>query len=360
MRVALWLAALLVATACRDAPTAPTAPVRVDLSSGWLRASPGEVGMSASALLGATDAASGIPLFRALLVARHGRLVAEDYFGGTDSTTLFDVRSVTKSVVCALTGIALRDGVLPGTAASVALYLASSDTLDSADSAVTVRHLLTMTSGYAWDETTGPDYNSWIVADNHVQYLLDRAHTAPPGATFTYNSAAAHTLGVVLEDAAATPLPRYASEHLFGALAVDTVAWEPLDRGTVNGGAGIALRARDLLKFGQLFLQRGWSGDASVVPESWVDSVTRPQFAWRTVVGSLQRVTYGMLWWVSDANPAAFFAWGYGRQFVYVVPSRDLVVVATTDWVQLGDITPTALAAQVLDVIVNDVVPAAR
>ncbi len=360
MRVALWLAALLVATACRDAPTAPTAPVRVDLSSGWLRASPGEVGMSASALLGATDAASGIPLFRALLVARHGRLVAENYFGGTDSTTLFDVRSVTKSVVCALTGIALRDGVLPGTAASVALYLASSDTLDSADSAVTVRHLLTMTSGYAWDETTGPDYNSWIVADNHVQYLLDRAHTAPPGATFTYNSAAAHTLGVVLEDAAATPLPRYASEHLFGALAVDTVAWESLDRGTVNGGAGIALRGRDLLKFGQLFLQRGWSGDASVVPESWVDSVTRPQFAWRTVVGSLQRVTYGMLWWVSDANPAAFFAWGYGGQFVYVVPSRDLVVVATTDWVQLGDITPTALAAQVLDVIVNDVVPAAR
>ena len=360
MRIALWLAAFLVATACRDAPTAPTAPVRVDLSSGWLRASPGEVGMSASALLGAADAASGIPLFRALLVARHGRLVAEDYFGGTDSTTLFDVRSVTKSVVCALTGIALRDGVLPGTAASVALYLASSDTLDSADSAVTVRHLLTMTSGYAWDETTGPDYNSWIVADNHVQYLLDRAHTAPPGATFTYNSAAAHTLGVVLEDAAATPLPRYASEHLFGALAVDTVAWESLDRGTVNGGAGIALRGRDLLKFGQLFLQRGWSGDASVVPESWVDSVTRPQFAWRTVVGSLQRVTYGMLWWVSDANPAAFFAWGYGGQFVYVVPSRDLVVVATTDWVQLGDITPTALAAQVLDVIVNDVVPAAR
>ncbi|HYU36858.1 MAG TPA: serine hydrolase [Gemmatimonadales bacterium] len=360
MRVALWLAALLVATACRDAPTAPTAPVRVDLSSGWLRASPGEVGMSASALLGAADDASGIPLFRALLAARHGRLVAEDYFGGTDSTTLFDVRSVTKSVVCALTGIALRDGVLPGTAASVAFYLASSDTLDSADSAVTVRHLLTMTSGYAWDETTGPDYNSWIVADNHVQYLLDRAHTAPPGATFTYNSAAVHTLGVVLEDAAATPLPRYASEHLFGALGVDTVAWEPLDRGTVNGGAGIALRGRDLLKFGQLFLQRGWSGDASVVPESWVDSVTRPQFAWRTVMGPLQRVTYGMLWWVSDANPAAYFAWGYGGQFVYVVPSRDLVVVATTDWAQLGDITPTALAAQVLDVIVNDVVPAAR
>jgi len=270
------------------------------------------------------------------------------------------VRSVTKSVVCALTGIALRDGVLPGTAASIAPYLADVDTLDSADSAVTVRDLLTMTSGYAWDETNGPDYNAWIVADNHVQYLLDRAHAAPPGATFTYNSAAVHTLGVVLEDAAATPLPRYATDHLLGALGVDTVAWEALDRGTVNGGSGIALRARDLLKFGQLFLQRGWSGDASVVPESWVDSVTRPHFSWRTVVGPLQRVTYGMLWWVSDIDPAAYFAWGYGGQVVYVVPDRDLVVVATTDWVQLTEITPTELAAQVLGVIANDVVPAAQ
>src|SRR5882724_2034212 len=149
-------------------------------------------------------------------------------------------------------------------------------------------------------------------------------------------------------------------DHLFGALGVDTVAWEALDRGTVNGGSGIALRARDLLKFGQLFLQRGRSGDASVVPESWVDSVTRPQFAWRTTVGPLQRVTYGMLWWVSDADPAAFFAWGYGGQFVYVVPSKDIVVVATTDWVQLTEITPMELAAQVLGVVVGDVVPAAR
>src|SRR3989475_11264422 len=106
MRPALWLAALLFAAGCSDAPTAPTAPARVDLSSGWLRASPGEVGMSASALLGAADAASGIPLFRALLVARHGRLVAEDYFGGTDSTNLFDVRSLPQRAGCALTGVA--------------------------------------------------------------------------------------------------------------------------------------------------------------------------------------------------------------------------------------------------------------
>jgi len=74
----------------------------------------------------------------------------------------------------------------------------------------------------------------------------------------------------------------------------------------------------------------------------------------------LPHVTYGMLWWVSDDTPAAFFAWGYGGQFVYVVPSRDLVVVATTDWSGLAEITPQVLAAMALGVIVNDVVPAAR
>jgi CubicO group peptidase (beta-lactamase class C family) len=87
--------------------------------------------------------------------------------------------------------------------------------------------------------------------------------------------------------------------------------------------------------------------------------VTRAQFAWRDALGPLRQVTYGMLWWVSDAAPAAFFAWGYGGQFVYVVPVRDLVVVTTTDWTGLSEITPAALAAQVMGVIVNDVVPAA-
>src|SRR5437870_12476089 len=104
MRVGLALAALALAAACHDAPTAPTAPVRVDLSRGWVRASPGEVGMSAPGLLGAAGDASGIPRFRSRLVARHGRLVPEHYFGGPASTPLSVCRSATNTVVRPLTG----------------------------------------------------------------------------------------------------------------------------------------------------------------------------------------------------------------------------------------------------------------
>lgn len=369
---ALGVAAAVAAAGCGQAPAAPvlpsassppsaaSPPARVDLAPAWVAATPAEVGLDATSLAAAAAEAATMPRFRSLLVARHGRLALERYFGGADAATLFDVRSVTKSVVSMLTGIALRDQVLPSVDAPVAGYLSPLYVLDDASRGITVRHLLTMTSGFQWNEDNVAEYNLWIVADDHVQYLLDRPHASPPGTQFTYNSAAVHMLGVVLQGAAGTPLPPYARDRLFAALGIDAVVWEPLDRGTVNGGSGIQLRGRDLLKLGQLYLQRGWSAERSVVPESWVDDTTRPRFAWRNDYGAQKSVTYGMLWWVSDASPAAFFAWGYGGQFVYVVPGRDLVVVATTNWKALTETTPVALAEDVLGVIVRDVVPAAR
>jgi CubicO group peptidase (beta-lactamase class C family) len=343
-----------------DAPApgvsgAPSAPI--DLSQPWTTVAPAEVGMDAGSLaLGASRAAT-IPRFRSLLVARRGRLAFERYFAGAAVETAFDVRSVTKSVVSALTGIALRDHVLPGLEAPIAPYLDPPYRVHPSDAGLTVRHLLTMTSGYQWDDDV--DYNPWVLSDDRVQFLLDRPRTAEPGARFTYDSAAVHVLGVVLQRAAGVPLPQYASERLFGPLAAEGVAWEVLDRGTVNGGSGIDLRGRDLLKLGQLYLQRGFSADRSVVPADWVSATTAPQFDWRNDYGAQHRVTYGMLWWVSDAAPAAYFAWGYGGQFVYVVPSRELVVVATREWRGLTETTPIGLAEEVLGVIVEDVVAAA-
>jgi CubicO group peptidase (beta-lactamase class C family) len=114
------------------------------------------------------------------------------------------------------------------------------------------------------------------------------------------------------------------------------------------------------LKLGQLYLQHGQSGARSIVPESWVEETTRAQFAWRIDYGVQRSVGYGMLWWVSDAEPPSYFAWGYGGQFVYVVPRLDLVAVATTEWRSLTETSPIALAEQVLGVIVDDVLPAAR
>jgi CubicO group peptidase (beta-lactamase class C family) len=365
-RLLLGLAYVIVAVlcgACDDGPAAPTgAPSSsIDLSQPWVHVTPAMVDMDSARLEGAARAAAAIPRFRSLLVARHGRVVLERYFGGADATTPFDVRSVTKSVVALLTGVALADGAIPDLGARLGDYLLPIHTLDAGDSAVTVRELLTMTSGYSWNELgDGPDFALWRAASDHVQYLLDRPQIGPPG-PFEYNSAAVHVLGIVLQNAESEPLPQFATRSLFEPAGITSARWEELEYGTVNGAAGLSLTAPDLLRIGQLLLQEGRSGDRSVVPGTWVRAMTSPRFGWREVVGPQSGVSYGYLCWVADGSPnPAYFAWGYGGQFVYVVPSLDLVVTSTTDWRSItNEEEMDSLEANVLEVIVDLVESAA-
>jgi CubicO group peptidase (beta-lactamase class C family) len=340
-------------------PVTPQPAATIDVSQPWASATPSDVHMDSVKLSRATNDASAIPRFRSLLVARHGKLVLEDYFGGTDAATAFDVRSVTKSVVSLLTAQAIADGKL-SLDSTVGDFLGAPYSLDAGDRAVTVRELLTMSSRYQWNENTANDYNDWVLSTDHVQFLLDRAQNDPAG-TFVYDSAAVNLLGVLLQKAVGQPLPQYAATRLFAPLGITDVNWEQLEAGMVNAGSGIQLTARDLLRIGQLVLQRGKSGATQIVPSTWIDDATRPQFAWRNSYGQQTNVSYGYLFWVADspALPVAF-AWGYGGQFIYVVPLLDLVVVATTEWRGVSSETdPVAFAAQVLTLIVSDVLTAA-
>jgi CubicO group peptidase (beta-lactamase class C family) len=278
-----------------------------------------------------------------------------------DAGDTIHVRSVTKSVVSLLVGQALEATQISGTDATVGDYLDPPYVLDPGDRAVTIKEFLTMTSGYQWNEEQGDDYNLWIVSPDHVQFLLDRAQTGPPG-PFTYNSAAVHVLGLIVQLATGTPLasPRRAAS--IQPIGVRSAIWEELERGTVNGGSGLQLTGQDLARLGQLMLQQGRSGAQQVVPAGWIGTATAPQFPWRDTVGAQGSVTYGYLWWVADPpSKHAFFAWGYGGQFVYVVPSLDLVIVTTTEWRALSadNLTSLGIAEAVLGVIVNDIVPAA-
>jgi len=340
----------------------PAPPVTIiDIAQPWARATATEANMDEVMLGRAASDAAAMPRFRSLLVARHGKLVAENYFGGASSATVFDLRSVTKSVVSMLTGIAIQNGSLPNIDATVGAYIDAPYSLDAGDRAVSVRQLLTMSSRYQWNENSADDYNLWVLSTDHVQFLLDRRQTDPAG-TFTYNSAAVNLLGQVLQDAVAKPLPDFATEVLFQPIGITSVRWEELEPDMVNAGSGIKMTATDLLRFGQLLLQRGRSASRQVVPESWIDAGTTPQFNWREQYGAQRGTTYGYLWWVAQPPATvATFAWGYGGQFAYVVPSLDLVVVATTEWQGISaEVNPTTFAGNVLTVIVNDVLPAAR
>jgi CubicO group peptidase (beta-lactamase class C family) len=365
--VSVVLLALLFAScgggqSSSSSPPSPPPPsiTVIDISKPWATVAPADVAMDEVKLGRAASDAAAIPRFRSLLVARHGQLVAQNYFGGAQASTLFDVRSVTKSVVSLLTGIALQSGKLSGLQATVGQYLGAPYILDDGDRAVTVQQLLTMTSRYQWND--GVDYNPWVLSSDHIQFLLDRPQTDPSG-TFTYDSAAVNMLGFILQTAVGEPLPQYADQVLLGPLGVTSAVWEQLETNMWNGSAGLQLTAQDMLRVGQLVLQGGKSGNQQLVPQSWIQSATTPQFTWRDTYGPQLGTTYGYLWWLAEPPATiAYFAWGYGGQFVYVVPSLDLVVVATSDWQGLvaEGTDPAVLAETMLGVVINDVLPAAN
>lgn len=346
-------------SACESEPTGLPPEGVSDLALPWIAVDPATVALNANALLLAGERGAEIPRLRSLLVARNGRLAYERYFGDMTRDSLADVRSVTKSVVSTLVGIALESGAISSLDQPITDFLSDDDFALLPDHRfITVRHLLTMTSGLEWSETSGPDYGAWITSDDQVDFLLARPFVAPPGTSFTYNSAGVHLLGVVVEEAVRQPLADYADEVLFGPMGISEREWEALGDGTVNGGAGLDLRPRDLLRFGQLYLQDGWSGDRRLVPEDWVNRSTEDRWGGFGRSGMVDNLSYGFLWWL-DLPRGARFAWGHGGQFIYILPSADLVVVATTNWRGASaDIGASVLQRAVLDLIIGDVLEA--
>ena len=331
----------------------------VDLTEEWQTASPASVGLDESLIARGVNKAEDAARFGSLLIVKNGYLVIEHYFHGNNADSLNDVRSVTKSVVATLTGIAIEEGFIASIDETLGDYLHPHVyDLRPETQAISIRHLLEMTSGFLWNENSGSAYNYWITSGDHIGHVLERPLLTQPGVDFNYNSGAVHLLGVLLQEATGQTLPDFADTYLFDRIGITSSRWEPSQAPYVNGGSGIDLRPRDLARLGQLYLQNGISGDEQVVPESWIEAVSTPKFTWRASTLGLPSYSYGYLWWTEDFP--MYFAWGYGGQFIFVVPDLDMVVVTTTNWGFLSqEGGPASITATALDVVLNDVIPSA-
>ncbi len=360
VRSGVWLVgATLVTTlaACESAPTGVAPAESVDLATPWTVTDPAVVGVDENRLFLAGRTAEGIDRLQNLLIVRRGRVVYDRYYGEMERDSLADGRSITKSVLATLVGIAIESGAIDDIDDPITQYLRGPRFRVRVEHrAVTVRRLLQMTSGIEWSETNGPDYGVWIQSPDHENAVLDRA-VVDPGSTFRYNSGAVHLLGVLLQEAVGRPLPEYADEVLFAPLGIRDVRWEGLGGDYVNGGSGIDLRPRDLARIGQLYLQDGFSGNRRLLPEGWATEATLPHRDDLGSYGPIERLGYGYLWW-TDLTRGAYLAWGWGGQFVYVVPAEDLVVVATTRWSGLSGSASRQLATEVLSLITGPVLGA--
>ncbi|MCG6957969.1 MAG: beta-lactamase family protein [Gemmatimonadetes bacterium] len=302
------------------------------------------------------------PGILSLLVQRNGVLVAEEYFHGSAADSLDQVWSVTKSMMSILTGIALDEGYLTSLDQTLADFLPPIvDSLPQDKGRITLRNLLTMTTGLEWHELDGGgQYNEWVNSGDMIQYVVDLPWVATPGMVFHYHTGGAHLLSVILTEATGTSTIDFARQHLFGPLGIQNVDWWTDDRGYYTGGMGLFLRPRDMVKIGELFLRQGvWEG-VRIVPEAWVQESTSTQVSTDHAVPFGPE--YGYLWWVGHGQGHDFyFANGYAGQFILVAPELHLVVVTTSSWRGLGSWNEAgARWSGVIDVVVNGVLPSVR
>ena len=268
----------------------------------------------------------------AMVTAKDGVIIDEYYGDGYDETSTFALHSVSKSFTGALVGVATRQGLIGSVDDPLSDYLPQVLELqDTRKQQLTLRHLLTHTSGLEWYEWGGGQSNwkEFRSAPDWVEYILGRTLAAEPGALFNYSTGNTHLLSAALQQAAGQDQLSYAKEQLFTPLGMESVTWGADPQGVIDGGNGIEMSARDAARFGQLYLDGGiWNGE-QLIPADWLEESTTVRNAGPG--GSTGQ--YGYQWWVrSFGGYDTYYAFGAWGQYIFVVPELELVTVIASHY----------------------------
>ena len=274
----------------------------------------------------AVAAAAELDRIHSLLVSRRGSLLVERYYNGTRATTLANIKSASKSIISALVGIAIERGAVKGPRQPIGDYFSSlrAPKVDPRKPQITIEDLLTMRSGL--QSTSNRYYGSWVQSKNWVQYALDRPLLAEPGTYMDYSTGSTHILSAILTKATGRSTWQFAQEALAKPLGFSLAQWPRDPQGIYFGGNDMLMTPRQMVAFGELYLNKGLVGGRQIVPAAWVDAsfVVRARSRWSDQF-------YGYGWWARElAGQDVRYAWGFGGQYIFVVPKLDLVVVTTS------------------------------
>jgi CubicO group peptidase (beta-lactamase class C family) len=318
---------------------------------------PSEHSGTEAALDAAFAEAAQQPNLTSLVVVHDGTVDRQFYMNGGGADTAQDVRSVTKSIVALLVGIALDRGCLISLDRTLAELLGPLGPSDTAKQAITLRQLLNMTSGLGGDELANVDlYNQWAGAPDQLTYVWDLPLIAEPGSRFSYYSPNFYIAARILTQACGQETAAFAHDVLFTPLGIGPRAWEADDKGYTNGGAGLQLTPMDMVAIGRLVMDSGRAGAGQVVSAAWVRSATTP-----SVVTTAEPyvIGYGYGWWIGQAGGTPYvMAMGWGGQFIVVVPSKRLIVTATNRWQGIARSVANAQWLATYDIILQRIVPA--
>lgn len=285
----------------------------------------------------------------AVLVARGGRLVLERYWAGADEAwgrplghveftpeTLHDLRSVTKSIVALLYGIALGRGLVPPPEAPLLAQFPDYSDLaaDPMRQRLTVQHVLTMTLGSDWNESIpySDPANSEIAmehAPDRIRFVLEQPILREPGTQWTYCGGATALLGRLIEKGGGVALPDFARKSLFEPLGIERFEWSAGRDGVASAASGLRLTARDLARVGELVLAGGTLQGREIVPADWVAAAAQP------AIPTGDGLDYGRQWFLGADRAPAFGgvpkpwsgAFGNGGQRLMLMPEARLSMV---------------------------------
>ncbi|EGM78997.1 penicillin-binding protein, beta-lactamase class C [Rheinheimera sp. A13L] len=317
--------------------TSPTIPPpagnrvvwEVTAGNGWQSSTAEAEHFNRTTLNQAFQDGQNLPSLYAMVVVRNGLLVGEAYYHGKTASDLLQTRSVTKTVMMLLIGKAISQGHIQSVEQPITDFLSDDYATLLTDKAdIRIRHLLTMTSGISWDESTTAGYNNWVLSADPTRYVLQRMMSSAAGTSFNYNSAAVHLLSVILQKATAMSTSDYAQQELFDPLGISNAGWELLEDGYINGGAGLTISARDLAKIGLLLQQQGRWQQQQLIPANWLQLAASPHSTGRNQLSNLNLTNYGYLWWLGTlSGQQAQLAWGFGGQFILTLPEKNLTLV---------------------------------
>ncbi|MBA2400193.1 MAG: serine hydrolase [Bradyrhizobium sp.] len=369
---------LLATSAAVRGQTSMACGTPTALDDGWSIATPESVGLDGARLCAiAARMKETEANVHAVVIVRHGKLVFEQYFSGHDeqwvvagqydfdATTKHDMRSASKSVISLLVGIAIDRKLIASADEPVVKFFPEYAALKTPGwDQVTLRHLLTMSSGIQWDENRGwtdprNDEPHLGIDPDPIRYILSKPIAKPPDTVWTYNGGGTDLLGSILERVSAKPLEAFAREVLFGPIGITVFEWKNYPKnGKTGSSIGLRLRPRDAAKIGQLVLNQGsWDGKPIVSPQ-WIEQSVRPRFQ---AIGYFSGLFfYGQQWWLGrsialEKEVKWIAAMGQGGQRLFIVPDRDLVVMTTS-----GLYFQPRQGDGALDMMANYILPAVR
>lgn len=298
----------------------------------WSTSTPEQQGLDSSILSKADKRIKeNYPNVYSLLVVRHGYLVYERYYQGMGREDANPVYSVTKSVMSALTGIAIREKLIQNTGQKVSEFLPEyfTEVDDPHKKDIAIKDVLTMSGGL---ESIDNDYNGYFSSRDWLQYAIEQPLTEQPGTKFVYNTGLTQFLSCIITRTSKLKTADFADKFLFGPTGISVKNWDHDREGYYGGGSGIYMKPVDMAKFGYLYLNKGsWDGK-QVIPEEWIAESTKKQI---TVD---QEDDYGYLFWIETIKDKmhgkdyfTYSASGAGGQKIMVVPELDMVAVVTAN-----------------------------